>query len=71
MAMKLKCGIRRKIRAEVKRAGTCPEREGGGAKELPSPASISMSIHTGSVWAPLQNQFKKLPFSRSSVIRIL
>lgn len=46
-------------------------REGGVAKELPSPASISMSIHTGSVWAPLQNQFKKLPFSRSSVIRIL
>lgn len=77
--MKLKCGIKRQIRPEVKRAGTCPERERereraeetGGRRRNPLALLISMSPHAGSVWAPLQNQFKKLPFSRGSVIGIL
>lgn len=75
VAMELKCGVKRKIRPEVKRTGTLPERESerekGERRRKLLPLPISMSLHAGSVWAPLQNQFKKLPFSQSSVIRIL
>lgn len=50
--MKLKCGIKRKIRPEVKRAGTCPERERekrreGGILSLSPSQCLSMPVLSG------------------------
>lgn len=45
MAMKLKCRIKRQIRPEVKRAGTCPERESEKQKREKEESSPSPHLN--------------------------